>query len=106
MCATTTGVVLYNSNKVAEAKGEEMDNWIANDVFDKGQRYMFVRWIITKKVKAGRTYIKARLVVRGFEENTSEFEKRFTYMLKRSHKNPNNNSILNEVEMSFHRYKV
>ena len=51
-------------------------------------------------------YVKARLVVRGFEENTSEFEKRFTYMLKRSHKNPNNNSILNEVEMSFHRYKV
>ena len=32
-----------------------MDNWIANDVFDKGQRYMPVRWIITEKVKAGRT---------------------------------------------------
>ena len=43
MCTTNTGVVLYNSNKVTEAKGEEMDNWIANDVFDKGQRYMFVR---------------------------------------------------------------
>ena len=35
-----------------------MDNWIANDVFDKGQRYMSVRWIITEKVKVGRMYIK------------------------------------------------
>ena len=28
-------VVLDNSNKVAEVKEEEMDNWIANDVCDK-----------------------------------------------------------------------
>ena len=27
-------IVLYNNNKIAEAKQEEMENWIANDVFD------------------------------------------------------------------------
>ena len=72
-------VVLYNNNYVAEAKREEMENWIANGVFEpvdnEGQRYMSVRWVITEKVKAGFTYIKARLVVRGFEENTSELKK-------------------------------
>ena len=50
-----------------------MENWIANDVFDRvdneGQRYMQVRWIITEKVKGGIKYIKEGLVVRGFEEN-------------------------------------
>ena len=72
-------IVLYNNNKIAEAKQEEMENWIANDVFDsvdnEGQRYMSVRWVITEKVKGGITYIKARLVVRGFEENTSDLKK-------------------------------
>ena len=72
-------IVLYNNNKIAEAKQEEMENWIANDVFDsvdnEGQRYMSVRWVITEKMKGGITYIKARLVVRGFEENTSDLKK-------------------------------
>lgn len=36
---------------------------------------MSVRWIITEKVKEGRMYIKARVVGRGFEENTSELKK-------------------------------
>ena len=71
-------VVLYNNNQVAEAKEKEINNWIANDVFNsvenEGQRYMSVRWVVTEKVK-GITYIKARLVVRGFEENTSDLKK-------------------------------
>jgi len=50
-------VILYNNNKIAEVKEEEMENWIANDVFDsvdnEGQRYMSVRGIITEKVKGG-----------------------------------------------------
>ena len=75
-------VILYNNNTIAEEKEEEMENWIANDVFDsvdnEGQRYMSVRWVITEKVKGGITYIKERLVVRGFEENTSDLKKRFT----------------------------
>ena len=72
-------VILYNNNKIAEAKEEEMENWIANDVFDsvdnEGQRYMSVRWVIKEKVKGGITYIKARLVVIGFEENKSDLKK-------------------------------
>jgi len=39
-------VILYNNNTIAEEKEEEMENWIANDVFDsvdkEGQRYMLV----------------------------------------------------------------
>ena len=38
-------VILYNNNTIAEEK-EEMENWIANDVFDsvdkEGQRCMLV----------------------------------------------------------------
>ena len=101
-------VILYNNNKIAEAKAEERENWMDNDVIesveDEGQRYMSVRWVITEKVKGGITYIKARLVVRGFEENTSGLKKRFTYMLKRGDKDPNNNSICNGMGMSLHRY--
>ena len=45
-------VILYNNNKIAEVKEEEIENWIANDVFDSvdngGQRYMWVRGIITE----------------------------------------------------------
>ena len=70
-------VILYNSNKVAEEKGEEMDNWIANDILDsvdnEDKRYMSVRWVITEKVKAEITYSKERLVVRGFKENNIYF---------------------------------
>ena len=50
-------VILYNNNTIAEEKEEEMENWIANDVFDsvdkEGQRYMLMRWAITEKVKGG-----------------------------------------------------
>ena len=73
-------VVLYNNNQVAEAKEQEINNWIANGVFDsienEGQRYISVRWVITEKVKEGIMYTKARLVVRGFAENTSDLKKR------------------------------
>ena len=52
-----------------------MDNDVIESVEDEGQRYRTVRWVITEKVKGGITYIKARLVVRGFEENTSGLKK-------------------------------
>ena len=75
----TEMVVLFNNKQVAVAKRQEINNWIDNGVFEsvenEGQRYISVRWVITEKVKDGITYIKARLVARGFEENTSDLKK-------------------------------
>ena len=47
-------------------------------VRDCGQKniYISVRWVITKKVKGGHILTKARLVARGFEENTSDIKKK------------------------------
>ena len=74
-------IVLYNNQSIAKAKSDEIKNWIDNDVFeevdDEGQPTISVRWVITEKVKDSRVVTKARLVARGFEENT-------TYMSKES----------------------
>lgn len=72
-------LVLFASDKVYEAKVKELDNWKDNDVFveveDRGQRCLSVRWVITDKVKEGKNIIKARLVARGFEEDTRHIRK-------------------------------
>lgn len=60
------------SDPVHEAKLKEFDSWKENDVFEEvedcGQSVISVRWVVTEKVKEGNTITKARLVVRGFEE--------------------------------------
>ena len=72
-------VVLYNNDKTAEAKEKEFQSWLQNDVFEvvenKGQRYISVRWVITEKMINGVLVIKARLVVRGYEEDTENMQK-------------------------------
>ena len=72
-------MVFFNSEEVMQAKEREMDNWIENKVFDEvedeGQVAISVRWVITEKVKDGKTSTKARLVARGFEEETRELRK-------------------------------
>ena len=35
---------------------------------DGGQKPLSVRWVITEKIKEGISHVKARLLVRGFEE--------------------------------------
>ena len=71
--------VFFNNHQVIQAKEKEMKNWIQNDVFEavenKGQRYISVRWVVTEKVKEGKTITKARLVARGYEENTEHLRK-------------------------------
>ena len=71
--------VLYNSDEVGKAKESEIQNWISNDVFeeveDHGQSALTVRWVITEKIKENRTLTKARLVVRGFQENSASIQK-------------------------------
>ena len=44
-------------------------------VENKEQRYISVRWVITEKIINGVLVIKARLVVRGYEENTENMQK-------------------------------
>ena len=72
-------IILFNSNAVAIAKEKEIQNWIDNDVFDevedRRQKAISVRWVVTEKVREGNTVTKARLVARGFEENTTDLPK-------------------------------
>ena len=67
-------VVMFSSNEACLAKDKEMDNWLDNDVFEEvddiGQERISSRWVVTEKVKCGETVTKARLVARGFEEDT------------------------------------
>ena len=72
-------MILFNSDEVICAKNKEIENWRQNNVYDEvenmGQEYVSVRWVVTEKIKEGKEIIKARLVARGFEENTSELSK-------------------------------
>ena len=59
---------------VVEAKEKEMQNMIDNRVFewveDQGQSTVSCKWVLTEKVKYdGSSFVKARLVARGFEES-------------------------------------
>ena len=65
-----------NKIKFKEAKEEEVKRWRDNDVFleikDEGQPRITTRWVCTEKNKGNKTQLKARLVARGFEEDTSQ----------------------------------
>ena len=75
----TEMTVLLTNSAVSAAQGTEYQSWLDNDVIklvdDTGQKCISVRWVITQKVKDGRLITKARLVARGFEENTSGLQK-------------------------------
>ena len=75
----TEMIVFLTNNDVTVAKDREFQSWVENDVFemveDRGQKCISVRWVITEKVVEGKVVTKARLVVRGFEENTSDLQK-------------------------------
>lgn len=62
----------HNETKVQCAKQLELENWKLFKVYDEvpntGQNLMSTRWVITEKEGDGDRQIKARLVVRGFEE--------------------------------------
>ena len=72
-------LILFDSNEVFQAKSKEIENWKNNDVYvevsDVGQKALSVRWVITEKIKDGNPIVKARLVARGFEENTENLAK-------------------------------
>ena len=73
-------LVFYTNNEVDEAKQKELNNWLDNEVFEEveefdGKNLMSVRWVITEKMKSGKKVVKARLVARGFEEDTNGLRK-------------------------------
>ena len=61
----------YNKEDILAAKFEEMDKWREFDVYqeveNKGQKAISTRWVCTKKDDK----TKARLVARGYEDNSS-----------------------------------
>ena len=69
------------SQKVVNAKAKEIQNLKDNKVFKvvpyTGQKTISSRWVITEKLKDENKgmEIKARLVARGFEENTTNLRK-------------------------------
>lgn len=72
-------MVLFNSDEVLCAKKKEIASWQENGVYEEvenvGQEALSVRWVITEKFKSNQPVIKARLVARGFEEDTMELRK-------------------------------
>ena len=81
-------LVLFINEDVLAAKEREMKNWQDNQVYteveDNGQPVISVRWVITEKRKNGESVIKARLVARGFEEDSSDLQKHSPTCLKES----------------------
>ena len=60
--------------EVVDAKSKEHDNLIRNNVYTEvpldGQKVISTRWVFTEKIVEGKKTIKARLVARGFEEDS------------------------------------
>ena len=72
-------IVMFNSEAVTQAKHEEIKNWKKNEVYEevenRGQKTISVRWVVTERVKETKTVTRARLVARGFEEDTENLRK-------------------------------
>ena len=62
----------HNNLEVKQAKEKELENWksfnVYTEVSDLGQKTISTRWVVTKKDICNQECVKARLVVRGFEE--------------------------------------
>ena len=75
----TQMLIFFNSTEVMEAKEKEIQNWIDNEVFeeieDSGQQTISVRWVVTEKAPNDKPETRARLVARGFEEETTQLKK-------------------------------
>ena len=61
-------------DKFEEAKERELSNWnklnVYKEVDDEGQTFISSRWVFTKKIIGDDVIKKARLVCRGFEEDS------------------------------------
>lgn len=60
------------------AKRQEIEKWKEMNVFseveDFGQDRLSTKWVCTEKTKGNQVVLKARLVIRGFEEDSSQLK--------------------------------
>ena len=65
-----------NSQEVLQAQKDELDKWkeyqVYAEVEDAGQDAITIKWVVIEKKQDGNSRIKARLVARGFEEDTTK----------------------------------
>ena len=70
---------LHNEKRCIEAKEKEFDSWEKFDVFeevaDVGQPRIGTSWVVTEKLINGVQGVKARLTVRGDQEDKSNIRK-------------------------------
>ena len=68
----------HGEEKCRKAKEVELDRFDEFDAYEeieyKGQETLGTSWVLVEKVKAGETIVKARLVVRGDQEDTSDVQ--------------------------------
>lgn len=69
-----------SSSKFAAAKQVELDKWkemrVYSEVDHCNQDLISTTWVCTEKMKGGSLVCKARLVARGFEEDSSQLSKK------------------------------
>ena len=67
------------TQEVVDAKDREINNLKTNDVYEvvpySNQKTVSSRWVLTEKYKDGERTVKACLVARGFEEDSSSYRK-------------------------------
>ena len=65
-----------NSQEVLQAQKDELDKWkeyqVYEEVEDASQDAITTKWVVTEKKQDGNSRIKAWLVARGFEEDTTK----------------------------------
>ena len=70
---------LHNEKRCIEAKEKELKCWDNFDVYDEivneGQPKIGTNWVLTEKVINGVSGVKARLTVRGDQEETNDLRK-------------------------------
>ena len=61
-----------NEDQKLNAKLKELESWnvlkVYQEIEDQGQKAMTVKWVLREKLKDNKPFTKARLCVRGFEE--------------------------------------
>ena len=69
-------VIVASKDEKLQSKLKELESWkdhkVYEEVEDQDQKCMSMRWVLKQKQKEDKTFIKARLCVRGFEEDTTE----------------------------------
>ena len=65
-----------NEKEIKEAKVKELNSWKQNYVYEevdhRNQKLISTRWVLSEKMKDGKTIAKARLFARGFEEQKND----------------------------------